>query len=294
MVNGLLIVKGRLNGFIVTLGMTILLAGIQDGIVKGQAPFNLPGPFAYLGSAAIGAFPVSLIVAAVIFILTGLFLRYHRLGRAIYAVGGNREAARAAGIEAADGLGALRLMREIAPALIVLDLMLPGVDGNTVARIAREEAGIPIVMLSALGSTRDRVTGLEAGADDYVAKPFAPSELVARVRSVLRRARPVQPAALQRRGELMCDLESHRVELAGRAVDLSPAEFEILAALLGAGERVVTRDQLIDRLHPRGEGIDDRSIDVYVGRLRAKLGDSSTRSRFVVTVRGVGYRLAGG
>ena len=99
LVNGLLIVKGRLNGFIVTLGMTILLAGIQEGIVKGQAPFNLPAPFAYLGSAAIGAVPVSFIVAAMIFILTGLFLRYHRLGRAIYAVGGNREAARAAGIK---------------------------------------------------------------------------------------------------------------------------------------------------------------------------------------------------
>jgi simple sugar transport system permease protein len=99
LVNGLLIVKGRLNGFIVTLGMTILLAGIQDGIVKGQAPFNLPEPFAYLGSANIGAIPVSLIVAVAIFVLTGLFLRYHRLGRAIYAVGGNREAARAAGIK---------------------------------------------------------------------------------------------------------------------------------------------------------------------------------------------------
>jgi simple sugar transport system permease protein len=99
LVNGLLIVKGRLNGFIVTLGMTILLAGIQDGIVKGQAPFNLPAVFGYLGSANIGAFPVSLIVAAVIFVLAGLFLRYHRTGRAIYAIGGNREAARAAGIK---------------------------------------------------------------------------------------------------------------------------------------------------------------------------------------------------
>ena len=97
--NGLLIVKGRLNGFIVTLGMTVLLGGIQDGIVKGQAPYNLPTAFGYLGAADIGAVPVSLIVAAVIFILTGLFLRYHRLGRAIYAVGGNREAARAAGIK---------------------------------------------------------------------------------------------------------------------------------------------------------------------------------------------------
>jgi simple sugar transport system permease protein len=99
LVNGLLIVKGRLNGFIVTLGMTILLAGIQDGIVKGQAPFNLPTVFGYLGSANIGAFPVSLIVAAAIFALAGLFLRYHRTGRAIYAIGGNREAARAAGIK---------------------------------------------------------------------------------------------------------------------------------------------------------------------------------------------------
>jgi simple sugar transport system permease protein len=97
--NGLLIVKGRLNGFIVTLGMTILLAGIQDGIVKGEAPFNLPTAFGYLGAAYIGAVPLSLIVAAVIFAVTGLFLRYHRLGRAIYAVGGNREAARAAGIK---------------------------------------------------------------------------------------------------------------------------------------------------------------------------------------------------
>ena len=97
--NGLLIVKGRLNGFIVTLGMTILLAGMQDGIVKGQSPFGLPGPFSYLGSADVGAIPVSLIVAALIFVAGGLFLRYHRLGRAIYAIGGNREAARAAGIK---------------------------------------------------------------------------------------------------------------------------------------------------------------------------------------------------
>lgn len=98
-VNGFLIVKGRLNGFIVTLGMTILLAGVQNGIVKGQSPFNWPTAFGYLGAANWGAFPVSLLVAAVIFLLAGLFLRYHRIGRAIYAIGGNREAARAAGIK---------------------------------------------------------------------------------------------------------------------------------------------------------------------------------------------------
>jgi simple sugar transport system permease protein len=98
-VNGMLIVKGRLNGFIVTLGMTILLAGVQDGIVKGQSLFNLPAAFSYLGAASLGGLPVSLIVAAAIFVAAGLFLRYHRLGRAIYAIGGNREAARAAGIK---------------------------------------------------------------------------------------------------------------------------------------------------------------------------------------------------
>lgn len=96
--NGLLIVKGRMNGFIVTLGMTILLAGLQNGVVKGEAPYNFPRAFGYLGSATFGRIPVSLVVAAVIFVLTGLFLRYHRIGRAIYAIGGNREAARAAGI----------------------------------------------------------------------------------------------------------------------------------------------------------------------------------------------------
>lgn len=188
---------------------------------------------------------------------------------------------------AGDGLVALRLMREIEPVLIVLDLMLPGADGNTVARIAREEAGIPIVMLSALGSIRDRVNGLEAGADDYVAKPFAPTELVARVRSVLRRARPESHAAPVRIGDLLFDQAGHRVELAGRLIELSPAEFEILAALVEARGRVVTRDQLIDRLHPHGEGIVDRTIDVYVSRLRAKLGNE----RYVVTVRAAGYRL---
>ncbi|HKW58366.1 MAG TPA: response regulator transcription factor [Candidatus Dormibacteraeota bacterium] len=193
---------------------------------------------------------------------------------------------------AVDGLTALRLMRDREPALIVLDLMLPGIDGGAVARIARQETGVPIIMLSALGSVRHRVDGLEAGADDYVAKPFAPSELVARVRSVLRRTGSPQPAGPIRHGDLVFDPGRHRVEVAGRPVELSPAEFEILAGLLEAQGRVVTRDQLIERVHPRGEGIDHRTIDVYVRRLRFKLGDKAQRSRFVATARGVGYRLA--
>ena len=195
---------------------------------------------------------------------------------------------------AEDGLSALRLMRERDPALIVLDVMLPDVDGRSVARVAREEAAIPILMLSALGSTQHRVDGLEAGADDYLTKPFAPSELVARVRSVLRRARPTRPSAPLRRGDLLLDPGQYLAELGGRSLDLSQAEFEILAALLEAEGRVLSRDRLIDRLRPYGGEIRDRSIDVYIGRLRAKLGEQAAQPRFVVTVRGVGYRLGAG
>src|SRR5207245_3136281 len=122
-------------------------------------------------------------------------------------------------VVAADGLAALKLMRKTQPALMVLDLMLPGVDGSTVARIAREEAGIPIVMLTALGSTRQRVSGLEAGADDYMAKPFAPSELVARVRSVLRRATPARQSTRLQLGDLVTDPEGHVDALGCRTHD---------------------------------------------------------------------------
>ena len=195
---------------------------------------------------------------------------------------------------ASDGLIGLRLMRELNPALIVLDLMLPGVDGRMVARIAREETATPIVMLTALGSLRQRVSGLDAGADDYLAKPFAPAELVARVRSVLRRTRPVVKPRIQQRGALGFDPGQRRVEVDGVEVRLSPAELELLAALFDAQGRVVTREQIVDRLHPHGEWIDARSIDVYVRRLRMKLGDTTARSRFVVTARGAGYRLGQG
>lgn len=195
---------------------------------------------------------------------------------------------------AGDGRAAVRLLRESEPALVVLDLMLPELDGRAVARVAREEAHIPIVMLSALSSIADRVSGLEAGADDYVAKPFAPSELVARVRSVLRRARPPAPSGGLRRGRLALDLDRHRVEVAGLGVELSAVEFELLASLVIAQGRVLTRDQLVDRLHPHGDGIQGRSIDVYIKRLRAKLGDDPTEPRFVETVRAVGYRAGTG
>ena len=192
---------------------------------------------------------------------------------------------------AGDGREAVRMLREGDPALVVLDLMLPELDGMAVARVAREETRIPIVMLSALGSIRDRITGLERGADDYVAKPFAPAELVARVRSVLRRSRGATPPEVLRKGRLQIDLERRQVKVSGIEIDLSASEFELLAALAEADGRVLTRRQLVERLRPLGDDIQERSIDVYLARLRTKLGDDSVTSTFVVTSRGVGYRL---
>jgi DNA-binding response OmpR family regulator len=195
---------------------------------------------------------------------------------------------------AADGLTALRMIRELSPALVVLDLMLPELDGRAVARLAREELGVSIIMVTALGSTAERVSGLESGADDYLAKPFAPSELVARVRSVLRRGRPPEPGGLLRHADLEVD-PSRRVARRGeRPLDLTAVEFDLLHALVRADGRVLTRNLLIDavRRGEAGEDIRDRTIDVYVRRLRSKLEDDFRSPLYVRTVRGVGYRLA--
>lgn len=191
-----------------------------------------------------------------------------------------------------DGLSALRGIRDLRPALVVLDLMLPELDGRSVARTAREEADCSIIMLTALGSTAQRVLGLDSGADDYMAKPFAPSELVARVRSVLRRRRPGSAPGAVRYGDLVVDSGRHLALLGGRQLDLTLAEFDLLRALVEARGRVLTRNQLIDAIHPDADAaIHDRSIDVYVRRLRAKLAENARSQGHVLTVRGVGYRL---
>ena len=196
---------------------------------------------------------------------------------------------------AEDGRTALRMIRELSPALVVLDLMLPELSGREVARIAREESDVSIIMVTALGSTNQRITGLEGGADDYVAKPFAPSELVARVGSVLRRTRPLRAAHPVRHADLMLDPARRHARVGDRELQLTGTEFDLLHALVQARGRVLTRDLLIAevlRIHP-DLGIQDRSIDVYVRRLRSKLGDDARHPRYVCTVRGVGYRLAG-
>ncbi|MEZ0240958.1 MAG: response regulator transcription factor [Chloroflexota bacterium] len=199
-------------------------------------------------------------------------------------------------ITALDGRSALEAIEARTPRLIVLDLMLPEIDGLTVIRRARALGDIPILVLSARGSTGDRILGLTEGADDYLPKPFSPAELVARVRTILRRSEPHR-AALSGRlrcGDLDVDIDRQLVTVAGSPAALTALEFRLLGAILGAEGRILGRDILLDAIHGFGEGdVSDRSIDVYVKRLRSKLGDDASAPRYVATVRGAGYRAAG-
>ncbi len=194
------------------------------------------------------------------------------------------------------GADALRDIQASRPDLVVLDLMLPGMTGLEVCRRVRGDpasAALPIIMLTAKTDEVDRVVGLELGADDYVAKPFSPKELVARVRAVLRRARPVETERVLRAGRVTLDSSRHVVELAGRPLELTPKEFDLLQALMTAAGRVLSREHLLDRVwgYARAGEIESRTVDVHVRRLRAKLGDEGRR---IATVTGVGYRFEEG
>jgi DNA-binding response OmpR family regulator len=203
-------------------------------------------------------------------------------------------------VEAADGRSALAAIALEAPALVVLDLMLPEIDGLAVIRAVRRTDPTPILVLSARGTTADRIAGLTEGADDYLPKPFSPAELVLRVRRILERTGRTgsemgsgSPSAPLRLGDLVVDPARHEVTVAGRPVALTAVEFRLLTAVLAAGGRVLTRDQLLDSVYGHGEAeVLDRTIDVHVRRLRQKLGDDPNRPRYVATVRGVGYRAA--
>jgi two-component system phosphate regulon response regulator PhoB len=197
---------------------------------------------------------------------------------------------------AATGTAALHEARARPPELVVLDLMLPELDGLEVCRRLRADAataGVPIIMLTAKADEVDRVVGLEMGADDYVAKPFSPKELVARVRAVLRRARPVEGARALVVGPVALDPERHHVTVDGRAVALTPKEFDLLHALLEAAGRVLSREFLLNRVwgYARADEIESRTVDVHVRRLRAKLGAAGAR---IATVKSVGYRFETG
>jgi DNA-binding response OmpR family regulator len=196
-------------------------------------------------------------------------------------------------LEAADGPSALELARSRHCDLVLLDVMLPGLDGLEVCRQLREESAMPIVLLTARSGDTDKVVGLDIGADDYVVKPFSPRELMARVRAQLRRHRPqpLDEPALVSDG-LAVDPVTMLVELDGHQVDLTATEFRLLHALMSRPARVFSRDELIDAIHREDDpGIIDRTIDVHLGRLRSKLGDAASRPRFIGTVRSVGYRF---
>ncbi len=192
-------------------------------------------------------------------------------------------------LTAADGRSALEIARREHPALIVLDLMLPGLDGREVCRILRRESDVPIIMLTALSEESDQIVGLELGADDYIVKPFSPRALVARVRAMLRRAQgQVKAPARLQIGELNIDVEGHLVSLAGSSLHLTPNEFKLLVCLARRLGQTITREQLMDELYGAAPAGVDRSIDSHVKNLRRKLENARLA---VETVYGVGYRL---
>ncbi len=194
---------------------------------------------------------------------------------------------------ASSGEEALRKVRHASPDLVLLDLMLPAMGGLEVCRKLRQDpatVALPIVMLTAKGDEVDRVLGLELGADDYIVKPFSPKELLARVRAVLRRAKPAPGAAAIAMGALAIDPGTRTVTVQGAPLTLTHREFELLSALADAQGRVLSREFLLDRVwgYSRAGEIESRTVDVHVRRLRVKLGPEGHR---ILTVKSVGYRL---
>jgi two-component system alkaline phosphatase synthesis response regulator PhoP len=195
-------------------------------------------------------------------------------------------------VSAADGLTALAVARRDRPDLIVLDLMLPGMDGLDVCRSLRRTSDVPVIMLTARAEEADRLIGLELGADDYIVKPFSPRELVARVRTVLRRVHGgSQIPGLVRIADLEIDLEGHRLMQAGSQVQLSRIEFNLLVILVQHPGQTYTRAQLLDRLHGYVYEGFDRSIDAHIKNLRRKLESDPADPRYIMTVYGVGYKF---
>jgi DNA-binding response OmpR family regulator len=195
-----------------------------------------------------------------------------------------------------DGRAAIDEARRRRPDLLVLDVMMPSVDGLDVCRILRADGNgsgdLPIIMLTARSTEDDLLLGLDLGADDYVTKPYSPRELVARIRAVLRRGGGRAEGGVYRVGELAVDTVRHEVELAGRSVDTTPAEFKILACLAASPGRAFTRPQLLEDAFGFDHYVFDRTVDVHVMNLRKKIEDEPARPRYLLTVYGVGYKLA--
>ena len=195
---------------------------------------------------------------------------------------------------AADGPSALAMARREKPDLIVLDLLLPGMDGREVCRILRNESDVPIIMLTALSDESDQIVGLEIGADDYIVKPFSPRALVARVRALLRRMQgDIKAQAIIRAGDLEVDSARHTATLNGKSLNLTPSEFDLLALLASRPGQTFTRQQLMDDLYGGAASSVDRSVDSHIKNLRRKL-ESVSGERLIETIYGVGYRFAAG
>lgn len=197
-----------------------------------------------------------------------------------------------------DGLAALEKVRQQAPDLLVLDVMMPKADGLDVIRVLRAEAReLPVLMLTARATEDDLLLGLDLGADDYMTKPYSPRELMARVRTLLRRSRraadadPGDGRTLLRVGTLVIDPDRHLVSVDGRQIECTPGEFRILAAMAAEPERVFTRQQLLEELHGFDRYISDRTVDVHVMNLRKKTEPVPRRPVRLITVFGVGYKL---
>lgn len=197
-------------------------------------------------------------------------------------------------LTAGDGQTALAVARAERPDLVVLDLGLPRLDGLDVTRALRQESRLPIIMLTARGEESDKLVGLELGADDYLVKPFSPKELVARVRAVLRRSEgaAAPPAEVVRVGDVTLDTPRLRVTRAGQVVDLTPTEFQLLAALAAQPGRVFTRAQLLDAVRGVAFEAYERAIDAHIKNIRRKLEPDPRQPRYVLTVYGVGYKFA--
>jgi DNA-binding response OmpR family regulator len=199
--------------------------------------------------------------------------------------------------EATDGETGLRLARELDPDLVILDVMMPGIDGIETLRRLRSESGVYVIMVTARADEVDTLVGLSVGADDYITKPFSARELVARVKTVLRRARTTIPAESEGRivvGDLVVDAARREVTRDGTPVELTTLEFDLLHALARSPGRVFTRRQLLEQVWGWDFYGDERVVDVHVRAIRRALGDSADDPEVVATVRGVGYKLLAG
>ena len=203
---------------------------------------------------------------------------------------------------AGDGELGVELARQLQPDLIVLDIMLPKLDGLEVCRILRRDMDTPILMLTARGEEIDRVVGLELGADDYLVKPFSMRELMARVRAMLRRRSapqrsaevvPAAPTPASRAGDLEINRENHTATLAGKTLDLKPREFDLLELLVANQGRAFTRDQILERVWGQDWVGDSRTVDVHIRWLREKIEAEPGSPKRIITIRGVGYRFLG-